>query len=141
MSADAPLAREVAARQVAMFAMFVGRGLYTTRAALSRASGLPDSTLKDWAGGAAMPFHGVLTLRRYLPPEAINMMAEPGDARLVDAERAETSWDKLACGTARLAADICEARGDGVISHTERARLRKRAREVIAEAEAMVGDG
>lgn len=141
MAADVPIAREIAARQVAMFSMFVGPGLYTTRAALSRATGLPESTLKEWAGGAAMPFHGGLTLSRFLPGEALNMVTEPAGKRLVDAERAETSWDKLACGTARLAASICEARDDGTISHGERANLTRQTRALIAHAEAMVGDG
>jgi hypothetical protein len=101
MAAEHGLAREVAHRQVAMFAMFVGQGRYTTRNALAAASGYPSSTLKDWANGVAMPFHAVLGLRKFLPGEAVNMLAEPGGVRLVDAEQVETSWDGIAAESAR----------------------------------------
>jgi len=133
MSDESRIARDVADRQVAMFGAFVGQGCYITRAALSRASAIPESTLKSWAEGAAMPLHGVLTLRRFLPGEAINMLTEPGDARLVGIEKEATNWDAVAAGSAGLTFEICEARKDGVIDHAERARLRARVRGLAAE--------
>ncbi|HET7255584.1 MAG TPA: hypothetical protein VFJ46_17645 [Xanthobacteraceae bacterium] len=141
MSAEPSIAREVATRQETMFAMFVGPGLHTSRAALAVASGIPESTLRDWAHGAAMPLHGALVLSKFLPPAAINMLTEPAGKRLVDAEEAEANWDGFAAKTAGLTAEICEARSDGVITHVERERLRKRTREVIAEAQSLVGTG
>ncbi|MCH4893982.1 hypothetical protein GO308_12740 [Sphingomonas sp. SFZ2018-12] len=132
MSADSRIAQDVADRQVAMFAMFVGPGLFTTRAALSVASGIPESTLKSWAGGAAMPFHAVLALRRFLPAEAINMMSEPGGFRLVPFEAIETNWDAIAADSAGLVGEVCEARRDGKIDHIEDARLKRRARHLAA---------
>lgn len=133
MSDHSAMQREVAERQVAMFASFVGRGCYTTRAALSAASKIPDSTLREWAAGTAMPLSALLTLRRHLPAEAINMLTEPGDARLVGIEQQDTNWDAIAAGAAGLTFEICEARKDGSVDHVERARLRQRARGLIAE--------
>lgn len=133
MSGEGRLAQDVADRQVAMFAMFVGPGRFTTRAALAAASKVPESTLKSWAAGAAMPLHGVLAIRRHLPAAAINMLTEPGDARLVAIEQAETNWDAVAAGAAGLTFEICEARKDGSVDHVERAKLRGRARVLIAE--------
>jgi hypothetical protein len=141
MSADGALARDVTARQIQMFAMFVGPGLLTTRAALSAASGVPDSTLKSWAAGAAMPFHGVLTLRRYLPAAAINMLSEPGGARLVDFEKSKADWDAIAADASGLVSDVCEARRDGIINHVEDARLRGRARALVAELSEVIETG
>lgn len=138
MTPDLPLEREIADRQVAMFAMFVGLGLYTTRAALSAASKIPTSTLKDWANGSAIPFHGVMRLRRYLPPEAINMLTEPAGARIVDTEGGDANWDEVAASAAGLAAEICVARADGNLTPSERAALKRRAREVVADVQAAV---
>ena len=133
MSADGALARDVTDRQVAMFGMFVGPGLHTTRAALAAASKVPESTLKSWANGAAMPLHAVLHLRRFLPVQAIHMMTEPGGARFTEVETAETNWDAIAADAAGLVGEVCEARRDGKIDHVEDAILRRRARALIAE--------
>lgn len=132
MSADSRFGCDIAERQTAMFAMFVGDGLFTSRAALSRASGIPTSTLKSYAAGAAMPFHTVLALAKFLPREAINMLSEPAGMRLVDVQQTDACWDEAAALTAGLVAEICVARSDGVINHIERASLRARARTVTA---------
>jgi len=132
--------REVAQRQVAMFSSFVGRGLYTTRAALSAASGIPESTLREWANGASMPLSAIFTLRRHLPDQAIDLVCEPGDVRMVDIETSETNWDEIASETAGLTFEICEARKDGHIDHVERARLVQRARSLIAELSEIIRD-
>lgn len=141
MSVESRLAQDVADRQVAMFAMFVGPGLTTTRAALSKASGIPDSTLKSWAGGTAIPFHGVLTLRRFLPAEAIDMLTEPAGTRFVDVEQTATNWDEIAADAAGLVSEVCEARRDGKIDHVESAKLRKRGRALLAELAEAVAEG
>ena len=133
MADHSAMQREVADRQVAMFASFVGRGCYTTRAALSAASKIPESTLREWAGGASMGIAALLTLRRHLPAEAINMLTEPGDARLVEIETSDTNWDEIASESAGLTFEICEARKDGKIDHVEQARLKRRARALIAD--------
>ena len=140
MSDHAAMQRQVADRQVAMFGMFVGRGLHTTRAALSVASKIPESTLREWAGGAAISIAGLLTLRRFLPAQAINMLTEPGEARLVDAETTEANWDAIAAGAASLTFEICDARKDGTVDHVERARLRQHARGLIAELTDVIAD-
>lgn len=141
MSAENGFASEVTERQVAMFAMFVGPGLFTTRAALAAASKIPDSTLKNWAGGAAMPLHAVLQLRKYLPAAAIDMLTEPAGVRFADIETTDASWDAIAADAAGLVSEVCEARRDGKIDHTEEARLRRRARGLIAELSDAVADG
>ncbi len=140
MSDIAMLAQDVTARQVNMFAMFVGPGLYTTRAALAAASGFPDSTLKNWAAGAAMPLHAVLRLRRFLPAEAINMMTEPGGVRFADVETEDTNWDAIGAEAASLVSAICEARKDGTFDHVEKAELRRRARALVAQLSDAIGD-
>jgi hypothetical protein len=140
MGDHASMQRDVAERQVAMFASFVGRGCYITRAALAAASKIPESTLREWAGGAAMPLSAALTLRRHLPAEAVNMLTEPGDARLVGIEQQEANWDAIAAGAAGLTFEICDARKDGTVDHVERARLRARARGLIAELSDVVGE-
>ena len=134
------LQRDVEARQIAMFASFVGRGTYTTRAALSVASGIPESTLGSYANGAAMPLHAVLALADHLPGAAINMMFEPGGKRLCDAEQAATNWDAVAASASKLTFEICDARQDGLIDHVERARLRAGARSLAAELNGVMGD-
>jgi len=140
MSDHAAMQRQVAQRQVAMFSSFMGRGLHTTRAALSAASGIPESTLREWANGAAMPLSAIFTLRRHLPAQAIAMVCEPGDVRMVDIETSETNWDEIASETAGLTFEICEARKDGHIDHVERARLQHRARSLIAELSEIIKD-
>lgn len=140
MSAEFGMARDVADRQVQMFAMFVGPSLAMTRAALSAASKVPESTLKSYAGGAAMPLHVVLTLARFLPGAALNMLTEPGGLRLVATETSETNWDAIAADTASLTFEICEARKDGTIDHTEKARLRRTARRVVAELNEVIAE-
>lgn len=140
MSDHSAMQRDVAERQIAMFASFVGKGCYTTRAALSAASKIPDSTLREWAAGAAMSLAAVLTLRKHLPAAAINMLTEPGDVRLVAIEQADTNWDTIAAGAAGLTFEICEARKDGTVDHVERARLRQRARGLIAELSDVVAE-
>lgn len=132
MSLEATLSREVAERQIAMFQMFVGQGCYTTRAALERASGISESTLRSWASGVAMPLHAVLLLRRFLPREAINMLTEPGGCCFSQMERSSTDWDGIAAEAAGLVGEVCEARRDGNIDHVEDARLRNRARALAA---------
>lgn len=133
MSSDSAMARDCTDRQIAMFKMFVGPGLYTTRAALFAASRIPESTLKSWAAGAAMPLHSVMTLRRFLPAAAINMLTEPGDCRMIAIEASATNWDALTADAAGFVAEVCTARSDGKIDHVEEAKLRQRARVLIAE--------
>lgn len=141
MSVESRIAQDVTERQVAMFAMFVGPGLVVTRAALSRASGIPESTLKSYADGAAMPLHAALAVRRFLPPEAMNMVLEPAGIRFCDVLAKEANWDSVAADAAGLTFEICEARKDGSIDHVERARLRTRGRAVMAAlADALADD-
>lgn len=141
MAAESSLARDVTDRQVAMLGMFVGPGLFTTRAALAVATRIPESTLKSYAGGAAMPFHAALALSKVLPAEAMNMVSEPAGKRLADIESHKTNWDALACSTAGLVGEICEARSDGTIDHVEDARLRQHARRLAAELVDAAADG
>lgn len=141
MSAESRLERDVTDRQITMFASFVGRGLHTTRAALAAASKVPESTLKSWANGAAMPLHGALAIRPHLPAAAINMLVEPGGVRFATADAQEANWDAIAASAAGLVAEVCEARKDGVINHVETAKLRARTRDLIAEAVSAVEEG
>ncbi len=132
MSAEARFAQDVADRQMAMFSMFVGPGCFTTMAALSRASGIPLSTLRSYAAGTVLPFHTVLTLSKFLPREAINQLGEPANIRLVDIQTTDGCWDEAAAAASGLVAEVCVARMDNHIDHVERSRLRGRAREVVA---------
>lgn len=138
MAAEAGFARDVAERQVAMFTLFVGPGRLLTREALARASGIPASSLAEYAKGAAMPAHVLLALSGFLPIEALNMVTEVGGVHLVKVETSRASWDSLAATAARLTADICEASADGRIDHVERERLKSHARRVIADLQSVV---
>lgn len=140
MSPESRLAQDVADRQVAMFEMFVGPGRYTTRAALSAASKVPESTLKSYANGAAMPLHAVLAIRPHLPAAAVHMITEPGMVRFMEVEAVETDWDAIAADAAGLVGEICEARRDGHIDHVERARLKRRGRDLLAQLADAVSD-
>lgn len=140
MSDHAAMQRDVADRQRAMFASFVGKGCHTTRSALAAASKVPESTLREWAAGASMGIAGLLTLRRHLPAAAINMLTEPGDARLVGIEQTETNWDAIAAGAAGLTFEICEARKDGTVDHVEKARLKHRVRGLVAELSDVIAE-
>lgn len=140
MSAESRIAQEVAERQVMMFSMFVGPGTPMTRAALSVRTGIPESTLKSYANGAAMPLHVALVLRKFLPREAMNMLTEPGDARFTPIEQEEACWDGIAAAASGLVAEICMARSDGKIDHVEKARLQARARAVNAKLSDAVED-
>ena len=122
-----------------MFTLFVGPGRLLTREALARASGIPASSLKEYAGGAAMPLHVALTLSHYLPGEALAMLTEVAGVRLVPIETAETNWNALAANAADLTSEICTAQSDGVIDHQENARLKRKVRELIARCEGAVG--
>jgi len=124
-----------------MFGSFVGRGLYTTRAALAAASGVSASSLQDYANGAAMPLHAVLAIRPHLPGAAIDMLTEPGNVRFSSIDGQDTNWDAIAATAAGLVAEVCDARKDGKIDHVESARLKDRARGLIAEAISAVEEG
>jgi hypothetical protein len=141
MADDRRYAREVAERQCAMFVSFVGHGRHTTFAALEAASGYPESTLRGYAGGAAMPVSALLALSDHLPRAAINMITEVGGKRLTDAEKSETNWDSLAAKTAGMTSAICEARADGQIDHVEKAILKQTGRELLAELAHAVEEG
>ena len=141
MPDQSSMARNVAERQVTMFRLFVGPGLHVTREALSRASGVPASSLKDYAGGAAMPLHVALTLSRFLPAEALALLTEPAGMRLVPIEADETNWDALAAEASGLVTEVCVARSDGVVDHVESAKLRRRVRKLIASCEGAVIGG
>ncbi|MCK0531473.1 hypothetical protein [Sphingobium agri] len=141
MSAESRLARDVEERQITMFASFVGPALHITRAALAVASKVPESTLKSYANGAAMPLHAVLAIRPFLPAAAINMLTEPGGVRFATTDAQEANWDAIAASAAGLVAEVCEARKDGQIDHVEKARLRARTRNLIAEAVSAVEEG
>ncbi|TZG24889.1 hypothetical protein [Sphingomonas montanisoli] len=143
MFSDTILARETARQQREMFARYVGPNdpNKISNRALAKATGIGATTLAELANGSAMTVAQMLALRSVLPPEAINMLLEAGDARLVDAETAETNWDDLAANAAGLVSDVCEARRDGKIDHVEKGRLRKRTRELIAKAQHAVEDG
>jgi hypothetical protein len=134
------LAQDVVARQIAMFASFVGERGHTNRKALSAASGIPVSTLKSYADGTAMPLHAVLAIADHLPGAAINMLFEPAGKRLCDAEQQAANWDAVAASASMLTFEICDARSDGMIDHVERARLRQRARAVAAELSNVMDD-
>lgn len=138
MASEHPIARKVADRQIQMFASFVGRGLFTTRAALAAASGVSASSLQDYANGAAMPIHALLAIRPHLPAPAIDLLTEPGHVRFASIDAQESNWDIIAASAAGLVAEVCDARKDGVINHVEEARLRKRTREFMAEAASAV---
>jgi len=140
MSAESRIAHEVAERQVMMFSMFVGPGTPMTRAALSVRTGIPESSLKSYANGAAMPLHVALVLRKFLPREAMNMLTEPGDARFAPIEQAEACWDGIAAAASGLVAEICMARSDGNIDHVEKAKLQARARAVTAQLSDAIDD-
>lgn len=124
-----------------MFASFVGPGRYTTRAALAAASGIPEASLREYAGGAAMPLFVLLAIRPHLPAAAINMMTEVGGVRFVDAERNATNWDHVASAAAGLTSEICAARADGHVDHVEAVGLKRRVRDVIAELQHVAEQG
>lgn len=139
--AESQIARETVHRQQQMFAMFVGPGLHVTRAALAAASGVPASTLRDLAAGSAITVAQLMALRRFLPPEAINMVTEPGGAHVIDTAADTACWDEVAADAAGLLSDIMDAKRDGVVCHMEDARLRKRTRSFIAKNQHMALDG
>jgi hypothetical protein len=141
MSAESRLARDVTDRQIAMFNSFVGPGLHITRAALAAATRIPESTLKSWATGAAMPLHAALAIRPHLPAAAINMLTEPGNCRFASVDSQDSNWDAIAASAAGLVAEVCEARKDGQIDHVESAKLKARARGLIAEAVSACEEG
>ena len=131
--------RDVADRQRTMFASFVGPGLFITRAALAAASCVPASNLREYAGGASIPLHAVLSIAPHLPRAAIDLLFSPARMRLADVEKHATNWDALAADVIGLAGEICEARADGIIDHREAASLRRRSRGLSAQL-ASVGD-
>lgn len=139
--AESQIARETVHRQQQMFDMFVGPGLHVTRAALAAASGVPASTLRDLAAGSAITVAQLMALRRFLPPEAINMITEPGGAHVIDTQADASTWDEVAADAAGLLSDVMEAKRDGVVDHAEAARLRRRTREFIAKNQHMAADG
>lgn len=141
MSAESRISRDVADQQVKMFAMFVGRGLFVTRATLSAATDVPESSLREYAKGAAIPLHVVLALRRALPAAAINMLCEPGDARMVTAEEGEACWNGVAAASARLTSAVLLATADGHIDHREKADLKNLGRDLAAHLAAAVEGG
>ncbi|WP_242149555.1 hypothetical protein [Sphingomonas sp. BAUL-RG-20F-R05-02] len=133
MADDRQFAREVAARQIAMFNKFVGPGLHKTNKALAEASKIPDATLRGYANGVAMPISALLALTPHLPRAAINMLTEPGGLQLIDVERKSTNWNACGAAASVLTFEIFEATADGIIDHREEARLFDHARNLTAQ--------
>jgi hypothetical protein len=61
------------------------------------------------------------------------MVTETAGVRFTAIETSETNWDEIASESAGLTFEICEARRDGKIDHVEEARLKRRARALIAD--------
>lgn len=138
---ESDIARETVRRCQQMFGSFVGPGRHIGYAALAAASGIGKQTLYDIAAGSQITFAQILALRPHLPADAINMISEVGDVRLVDAEREDGNWYEVAAAGASLVSDIAMAASDGHIDHQERAKLKKRTREFIAQAQHMAESG
>lgn len=137
MLADDQFGRDLGRRVSDMFAAFVGPQKRFTYAELAAASGVSKSSLGDYAAGVQMPLHVALRLIPVLPLEAANMLLRQSGYRLAPIEPDEDDWHGLGAEASMLTFEIFEAEKDGIINHSEKARLRKRARSLIAKAEGL----
>lgn len=132
--------RDVEQRQKDVFRMFVGPQLRITRNALAAATGIPASTLAEYAAGVAIPLHNLLRLVPALPKEAADMLIAPSGKRFVDIHASDSNWDIIAAEASGLVSEVCSARASGNIDHQEDARLKGMTRKLIADALGAVGE-
>lgn len=85
-----------------------------------------------------MPLHVYVALCRILPDDLTSLVLDGADKRIVPLESSPEAWLGVAAEASGLAAEICEAKADGKITHIEQARLEKRARKLAAK---MAGAG
>ena len=107
-------------------------------------TGMGLSTIGQYARGeTTMGGAAILKLAgvKDFPAELLAVLFDGTGRAVVDVDLAEADWMALAADSAGVAAEICEASRDGVITPAEKARLRTRTRALIAEASSLVEGG
>ena len=121
-----------------VFRIYVGQGKRFSVADLAAATGITGSSLKNYASGAAMPFHAALKLIAVLPLEAANMLMRPSGFKLCEIDPDEDDWEGVGAEASMLTFEIFDAKKDGFVDHREREVLKSRCRSLIAKAEGML---
>jgi hypothetical protein len=103
-------------------------------ARLSALSGIPIDTIRSWARGTAMPFHGFVRLAPHFPDYLLSLMTEPSGKAVVTLEDGDGNLDELGREAAGYVADKLERESDGVVCHMDKAVLKGRARRIAAAA-------
>lgn len=118
--------------------LFVGRGRRYSLAALAAATPIPESTLKSYVEGRAVPgLTNFLILVSYLPPEFADMILAPtGKGNVVDFECKRGGIFAINHSAAELLHLISSALNDphspGRIDHCERAGFKPTLRQLNA---------
>jgi len=138
---DNRFGRDPVAVQAEVFRMFVGIGKrISSWGALAEASGVPVSSLKSYAQGTTMPYPVLLALLPVLPTEAGNMLIAPSGFKLAPIAPDDANWHELGAEASMLTFEILDAEKDGRIDHVEGAKLKSRARRLVAKAVGMLSD-
>ena len=114
---------------------------------LATESGIPETTLRGWRDGAAMPAWGLCTLGRAgVADDLLSLVGEPFDMHVGRDSEGNAVIDELFEKTLELSQIIARARSDSSpggsrIVHSERAEIEDKAREVVSIGKAVVRGG
>ncbi len=102
---------------------------------LSAETGLPDSVLRSYKSGTAMPLHNAVKLAAVIPDYLISLWFEPAGKSVIDMPSDEDALLQQLLGeTTSYSAEHVERQADGTICHLDKAALRERARRLGAVA-------
>ena len=105
-------------------------------------TGLPTTTLKQWANGTVMPIHAVNSITRFcpgFPNEIASILTGPGERVINDAAPCETDPHDAALKAWELVGEMLRAQHPGSpgaerVVHTELPRIRLAAQAAVAGA-------
>jgi hypothetical protein len=135
MSNDCKFVQDAAFRQISVFDAYVGQTKKFTYGFLAEITDIPQSTLRAYGGGMAMPYHVLIRLLQHLPPEAGNQLMAPSGYALRHIDVDKDDWTGIGKEAALLTFEIIEAQSDGFVDHVEVEKLKSRCRSLAAKAE------
>lgn len=98
---------------------------------LSAETGLPDSVLRSYKTGTAMPLHNAVKLAAVLPDHLVSLWFEPAGKSVIDMPRDEDAlMQELLREATGYAAEHVDRAADGAICHIDKSALRERARRL-----------
>lgn len=108
---------------------------------LAQAVGETPRDLRRWAEGTKLPGHVFSALLGELPRHLADELIRPTGLRLIAQDHDDRPNALMAAArAAELAGDIAERHADGQFCHRDREHVKREARRLIADLEALAAD-